>query len=559
MSGRARTARPARSARRLRQQEVQRCLAEHALFAGPRRLSRGGGAAAAPDAGFGHRLRSALERLGPVFSSFAIYLGSRPDLLPLTDCLELAALPDRAPAASIGEVLALLAAELGCAPHDVYGELDEQPLASRLLVQAHRATLRGGGPVVVMVVRPGLLGLPGLPRLDDELEQDLELLGLLAAVPGPGGKRDRALAEAVEDFRRALPAMLDLAAQAAALESLAAAAREGGSMQVAGVVQELTRPRTITLHRPGGSPLEEVLQRERQAADDAGRHDLALAARSLAIAWLRGALVGSSFPVEPVAGLVLLPASGVAFGAGPFATPSAAFQGHLWSYLLAAAERDPDRACTHLLQEMSGVTVAGEDRLRLRLRQVVPFRDGAWSAGGESLAEHLFVHWRLAHESGFRPRAHLVEFYRGFFAVARAARRLAPERDVVAEALHEVRLISAVGQVRDLMSLGALRENLERSALAMAELPQRLDEVLTRAAAGGPTPQVRAGGASGASAPGRPGAVTVLVTAFLVAVTAVALLVGQLAGAGLSWADPAGAAVTALLGGLLLRGLRSRR
>ncbi len=548
MRSRADRVRPPLGERQRRRQEVQRCFAECELFGGPRGLDPRPATAAAQDGGFGRRLRGALERLGPVFSSFAVYLGSRPDLLPVADCVELAALPDRAQPAPAGAVLERLAAELGREPRDLYAELDEAPFESRLLVQAHRATLRNGEPVLVRVVRPGL---------EAWLEPDLELLDLLADVPGPGEALDRPLAVAVDDFRQALPDMLDLAAQAAALDALATDAGRLDLISTPRVVRELARPKAITLEWVGGVPLDEALQPGYAKPGSAllERQDRLSMARRVAIAWLYRALRGPSFPVEPIAGLVVLAEGRIAFTGGPFAAPTALSQSHLWGYLIAASERDPDRACTYLLREMTGATAAGEKQVRLRLRQVVPFRDGAWSASGDSLAEHLFVHWRLARACGYRPRAHLVAFYRGLFAVAAAARRLAPEQDALAEALQEVRLLTTAGQLRDMMTLTEMRESLERYAVLMAELPRHLDEALTRAADGTRQP---------ASYVGRPergderGA-TLLVAAFVAAVAALTLLVRQLAGAGLAWAQPAGAAVALLFGGLLLWRLGSGR
>ncbi len=61
----------------------------------------------------------------------------------------------------------------------------------------------------------------------------------------------------------------------------------------------------------------------------------------------------------------------------------------------------------------------------MRLRQIVPFRDGSWTPSGESLAEHLFLYARTARECGYRPRRPLLELYRGLFAVALLSQRLA--------------------------------------------------------------------------------------------------------------------------------------
>jgi hypothetical protein len=151
-----------------------------------------------------------------------------------------------------------------------------------------------------------------------------------------------------------------------------------------------------------------------------------------------------------------------------------------------------------------------EETLRLQWRQVVPFRDGAWSAAGTSLAEHVFVCARQARGCGFRPRSQLIAFYRGLAAVAAAARLLAPdlkrpehaarperparpehperperrerqEDDALLEALKEVRVLTSFSQVRAALS-PPWTDQWGRYAALMSELPRKLDELLALAA-----------------------------------------------------------------------------
>lgn len=520
--------------RKARRREVERCFAEHALLRRPHSLGRG------PEAGedLGLRLRAALAELGPVFTAFGRYLATRPDLLPAGDCLELAELPERVEPLPAGAVRILLAEELGVPrAEEVFAEIDE-PCASRLLIQAHTARLHSGEAVIVRLVHPALPG---------SLAADLELLDLLAELPLAGGAADRRLAEAVEDFREDLAARLDLAVEADHLELFATDTADLGFLQVPRVWRNLSTPRVLTVERLGGATLREIA-----ALDSPDLRDLA---RRLCILWLRQALLGRAFPVEPRAeDLLILPRGRIVLAGGPFTKPPSAVQGNLWSYLTAAAKQDPDEACTSLLREMIAGPGANEEQLRLRLRQVVPFRDGAWSLGGDSLAEHLFVHWRLARECGYRPRAALLAFWRGLFSITAASRRLAPERDALHEALQEVRLVASFGQVRELMTARQLQDNLERYALLATQLPQKLDELLSLGTAAAPAP------ARPAVEPGRaerrdPWS---LVLAFVLALAAITLVGRQLTAAGASWAQPAGAVTALVLGLLLLRGLGGR-
>ena len=96
-----------------RRQEIERRLAAYGLTSGPRRLFRGAHTAEFEQAR-SRRLRLALENLGPIFSSFGLYMSTRADLWPIGDCLELAAIPDSAAAMSTNSVRELLTEEVDC-------------------------------------------------------------------------------------------------------------------------------------------------------------------------------------------------------------------------------------------------------------------------------------------------------------------------------------------------------------------------------------------------------------------------------------------------------------
>ena len=162
------------------------------------------------------------------------------------------------------------------------------------------------------------------------------------------------------------------------------------------------------------------------------------------------------------------------------------------------------------------------------------------------------MHWRLAAEGGFRPRLHLLGFLRGFIAVAAICRRLAPERDLMQEALHEVRLAASASRFQEMLTARQLRDSLERYAVLMSELPQRLDDALTRLAAppSGPPPA-----ASGDERVRRQPAL--IVAAFVLATAAVAALAYQLAAAGAAWVEKPAALLVLVLGALTLRALRA--
>lgn len=471
----------------------------------------------------GTTLRRALGQLGPVFSSFGLYLACRPDLLPAGDCLELSDLPDLAEPMPVAAVLAAVEGELHREPREAFSGFEEAPCESRLLFQAHRARLPGGQPVIVRILRAGL---------DEHLALDLPLLPRLE----PAFAEGFPLEETIADFRAFLVQELDLMAQAVALDRVAAETENVGPLRAPGVCRDLATPKMLVLQDLGGSGLAE-------------RGEDAELARRLSLLWLRQALLGPAFPVEPWgANVAVLEGERIAFTGGVLAEPPPSVQANLWGYLIAASNQNIDEVCTWLLREstLEGPPWA-EEQLRLRLRQAVPFRDGGWSRSGEGLAEHLFLHWRIARECGFRPGAHLLAFFRGLTALTLETRRLAPGRDVLLQALEDVRLLAGMQQLGEMMNFDRLRENFERYAALAVQLPQKLDEVLTLAADG----DLRRPTRPAAARPAEPRRGSSLVwISLLLALAAVVLLARQVDGI---WGERAGALLFLMVGALLLR------
>jgi predicted unusual protein kinase regulating ubiquinone biosynthesis (AarF/ABC1/UbiB family) len=545
----------AAAARRAERREVEECLARWGLLGRPRPLAESPGvrqglagpAAAAP---FGRRLRGALEELGPVFSAFGLYLASRVDLLAAADCLELSAISGRVPPLPAAAVRAGIAAELGRPAEAVLAELEPEPCESRLLVQAHRGRLTDGQAVVLRFVRPGAA---------EAAEADLARLPLLAGAfagsahaggAGAAAWPEGLLAEAIADCRQSLRDGADLAATADALGRLTLDAEDFGLLAAPAVRLDLCTPRLLVVGDPGGTDLAEALASAVAARDDARRRELA---RLLCVAWLRQAMEGTVFP----AGLAETGARAVAGGrlaflAGSFARPPAADRTNLRGFLVAMAAHELDDACSYLLREMTREGPdASEEALRLQIRQVVPFRDGAWSAAGTSLAEHVFVCARQARACGFRPRPQLVAFYRGLAAVAIAVRQPRPtERpeDALLEALREVRVLTSFSQVREAIS-PPWSDQWGRYAVLMSELPRKLDELLAVAAEAG----ARTARSDAASPAGREGSHLLLAGALMV-LGALGLLLhrfvqsGALAGRG----ETAGATLFVAVGGILV-------
>ena len=488
-------------------------------------------------------LRAVLIELGPVFSTFGRYLSSRVDLLPESDCQVLATLPDQRSPLAPEIVYELLRLELGRPPEQVYTAFDPAPLGSTLIWQEHRARLAAGEPAVVRFARPGL---------EAELSRDLDLLPLLGPVLTPVVETEAWIGAAVDDFVATIRAAADLGLQAAALVAVGQDGAASGLALVAPrVFPALSTPRVLTREELPGATLETFLAVDPTAPKGPWPGELAV---RLCRTWLRQACFGRVFPVEQDAGDErVLPGDRLAWTGGTFAALPPRTRENLWEYLLAAAAHDPERAGAALVQEMDGGPAGGEG-LHQRLRQLVPFRDGGWAAT-DDLAGYLFLHWRCATALGYRPRPHLILFYRGLTRLAVTARRLAPGRDPLREGLEAVRLTAGLSDVTRLFSSDSAKEVLGSYTAALLAMPQRLNELLTLAAEGRANVKLEM---VEPPAERRRKDFSTAALAAVLAMVAVVLLAHYLAGALGPWAERIGAVLLGVLGSFLLWTLSRR-
>jgi predicted unusual protein kinase regulating ubiquinone biosynthesis (AarF/ABC1/UbiB family) len=380
--------RRSREALKHRQVEIQQCLAEFGLWRGARRLLRNA-RAAHEQATHCERLRASLIKLGPVFSSFGIYLSSRVDLLPASYCLELSTIPDRGPATPIVAVRELLTREIGCSPDEAYFAFEDEPFECRLLFQSHRAWLSQVEPVTVKVIHC---------ELEEYLTFDVGLLALVRSVFDGTGLTKSQIASAVSDFRSTLEREINFVGEASALEQYCQDSKGFEMLKAPTVYLPLCSANVLTIERLPGvgldnmlSPLRKQRTEENRLVSDgfeASGLDPANVAHNLYIVWLRQALMGLSFPVAPCAeNILVLPTRQIAFTGGLCSSLPSTAQARIYNYLVAIATEDTDRACSCLLKETNKEKGAcSEDDLLHRFRQVVPFRDGGWSTKGTATA-----------------------------------------------------------------------------------------------------------------------------------------------------------------------------
>ena len=409
------------------------------------------------------RLRDLFDELGPLFSAFGEYLSLRADLLPLADCYELAPMPGRIAPTSARGIRALLQRELGADAEELLQTLSE-PLRATPLFQWHRAALADGTQVSVKILRP---------EFDRQRQRDADLLDQLTSVyllAQDGAPAD--LSAALVEFRAYLDRRIDLAAEVAALERMAAVAEELRTFVVPTTFPRLCSAGVVTTAAFPDSRLLSTVAPEADARQDEGDRagtrqfngiDLG---RRLTLSWLQQALLGPVYPEGPFDEEVLVLRDGrLALTGGLFGRLEKSRQRDLLRYLTAVAKDEPNRACD-LLLDQCGEAGSATPRARMRrlFRQAEPFRTAGWSRhyAGQRLADTLFVHWRLARKNGYRIEAPMEAFTRGLFAVEQQGRRIAPERDGLRQGLNDVRIIAGAVRMREYFGPTQLQENLHQ-------------------------------------------------------------------------------------------------
>jgi len=472
-------------------------------------------------------LRNALAELGPVFGDFGRYLSSRADLLPRRDCLDLfGAEPGDLCARDSrqGLDLAALVQERLAGARESIHRIDPRPRRVTRWTQRHRAWLTSSVPVEVTIVRPDA---------DLLLGTDLPLLALLS--PWLDMPAD-AVTEAIEDFSQTLRRRLDQVQQAAALTRLAEDARLGGALDAPLCYREHCTLRILTTERIAGVSLVE--------ADDAET-----AAHKLASAWWRQATSGRMVPYDFDLRDVYVRDDRLVLAGGVLEAQAASERERFVRYLVSAVADDPDAAWDWITEAtVPGAAAESAPRLRSRLRQAVPFRDGEWS-GEDRLAERLLVQWRAVHDAGWKMRSHQLHLYRGIQAVSAATEALVPEGDVLLDALRNERLRLGLAGVQRLADPGRLADARERLLRDMVELPQKLNEFLTLAGEGRVRVELRR---PDARSDPRARNSTVSLVASLVSLAGVAYLTRHLAPALGPDVERIGTVLVLIIGGWLL-------
>ena len=155
----------------------------------------------------GCNILALFRKLGATFIKVGQIMSTRPDLLPTYVTKALEHLQDDVGPFSFKEVRAILRADFGKPPEQVFAELAPVPIATASVAQVHKARLPDGRVVALKIRRPGVQQICGF-----DLAAMRSLAGWLARLP-----RFRTLdpVGTVEQFSHAVTQQLDFRIEAA--------------------------------------------------------------------------------------------------------------------------------------------------------------------------------------------------------------------------------------------------------------------------------------------------------------------------------------------------------
>ncbi|HKK98708.1 MAG TPA: AarF/UbiB family protein [Desulfotignum sp.] len=186
-----------------------------------------------------HRIRLALEELGPTFVKFGQVLSMRPDILPLPMIRELTRLQDAVGPIAFGDVKAVLEKEFDTSLESLFLSFDPEPVAAASLSQVHKAVLPGAKRVVAVKVRR-----PGIVKT---VETDLDILETLArqAHNNIDTLQLYDLPSIVETCRRTLLREIDFSREARYIQIAKSKIEPASDIHIPEVFTEYATPRVL--------------------------------------------------------------------------------------------------------------------------------------------------------------------------------------------------------------------------------------------------------------------------------------------------------------------------
>jgi ubiquinone biosynthesis protein len=181
----------------------------------------------------------AFEELGPTFVKLGQILSTRPDLIPLAYVQELSKLQDNVPSFSYDDVRAVVKAETGKFPEEIFHSIHKKPFAAASIGQVHKATLKGSEEEVAIKVQR--------PNIQQTIEVDLEIMLLMASLMERHVTEMEAFhpTTVVNEFARSIEEELDYTLEASHVEHFAQQFLDDETMYVPKVYRDLSTQRIL--------------------------------------------------------------------------------------------------------------------------------------------------------------------------------------------------------------------------------------------------------------------------------------------------------------------------
>jgi ubiquinone biosynthesis protein len=404
-----------------------------------------------------------LEALGPTYIKLGQLLSSRPDLIPPAYITALSRLQDEVEPFPFVEVERIVVAELGARISHLFLDFDPEPMAAASLGQVHRATLRGGRPVVVKVQRP---------RIREQVAEDLEVLAELASFAEEHTEFGRryALVDTLEEFRRSLFRELDYRQEAQNLVRLKENLREFERIVVPAPVDDYTTSRVLTMEHIHGRKITSLGPLARAELDSK------VLAEDLFRAYLKQILVDGFFHADPHPGNVFISEDGrlALLDLGMVGRVTPKMQDELLRLVLAVSEGRGDEVADVAIRTGDPRPHFDEPRYRREIAELVAQQQGA-IAREIQVGKIVLEVSRIAGENGIRPSPELALLGKALLNLDQVGRTLDPEFDPNAA----IRRHSAGIMHRRLLAK-ASPANVLSSMLEMNELVQGLPGKVNR-------------------------------------------------------------------------------
>ncbi|MFD9896149.1 ABC1 kinase family protein [Amycolatopsis sp. NPDC059027] len=404
-------------------------------------------------------LRRALEDGGVTFVKLGQLLSTRADLLPPVFVEELGKLQDQVRPAPTEAVRAVLRAELGGEPEDVFAEFDPEPLAAASIAQVYQAKLKNGEDVVVKVQRP---------EVREQAERDVDIVRRVAVALDERADWARALGviDLADGFAAALAEELDFRTEARNIEAVTA--QSGMDVALPTVHKALSTERVLVMRRLVGKPIASV-------RDTIPAPQRVTLARSMLRCLLDQVMVGGVFHADPHPGNVLLLTDGRLglLDFGSVGRLDAGLRGGLQNLILALDRGDPAGLRDGLLEVVDRPEVIDEQRLERALGALVAKHFGPGRTADVDLFTGLF---RVVADFRLSVPPPIAAVFRALATVEGTLAALAPDFDVVTEA----RSFAA-----EQIGAGLRPESLRRTAVnevmallpVLRRLPRRVDRI----------------------------------------------------------------------------------